>query len=128
MDWALASQRLRQTLAGSGAQEGNRTPDLRITSALLYRLSYLGRTPKSTEFAPQSDNAYHPGMAGRGTLPPLLLEELEGGVRVERGDAPEEVAQEKALIDVQGEAFHGVVNLADGLEIRITMVDMWVVH
>jgi hypothetical protein len=25
-----------------GAQEENRTPDLRITSALLYRLSYLG--------------------------------------------------------------------------------------
>ncbi len=25
-----------------GAQEGSRTPDLRITSALLYRLSYLG--------------------------------------------------------------------------------------
>jgi hypothetical protein len=29
---------------GTGAQEGNRTPDLRITSALLYRLSYLGRS------------------------------------------------------------------------------------
>ena len=27
----------------TGAQEGNRTPDLRITSALLYRLSYLGK-------------------------------------------------------------------------------------
>ena len=25
-----------------GAQSGNRTHDLRITSALLYRLSYLG--------------------------------------------------------------------------------------
>ena len=33
----------------NGAQEGNRTPDLRITSALLYRLSYLGRTPNFTE-------------------------------------------------------------------------------
>ena len=30
----------------NGAQEGNRTPDLRITSALLYRLSYLGRLKK----------------------------------------------------------------------------------
>jgi len=39
-------------------------------------------------------------MAGRGTLPPLLLEEFEGGVCVERRDAPEEVAQEKALIDI----------------------------
>ena len=34
---------------GTGAQEGNRTPDLRITSALLYRLSYLGRTLNFTE-------------------------------------------------------------------------------
>ncbi len=32
-----------------GAQEGNRTPDLRITSALLYRLSYLGRTVNFTD-------------------------------------------------------------------------------
>ena len=29
---------------GRRAQKGNRTPDLRITSALLYRLSYLGGT------------------------------------------------------------------------------------
>jgi len=27
---------------GSGAWEGTRTPDLRITNALLYQLSYLG--------------------------------------------------------------------------------------
>lgn len=26
----------------SGAGEGNRTPDLRVTNALLYRLSYTG--------------------------------------------------------------------------------------
>ena len=38
-----------QTLAGYGAQEGNRTPDLRITSALLYRLSYLGRNRHDTD-------------------------------------------------------------------------------
>jgi hypothetical protein len=31
-----------QTLAANGAQDENRTHDLRITSALLYRLSYLG--------------------------------------------------------------------------------------
>ena len=31
-----------QTLVTTGAQGGNRTRDLRITSALLYRLSYLG--------------------------------------------------------------------------------------
>ena len=35
-----------QTFAPYGAQEENRTPDLRITSALLYRLSYLGEDPK----------------------------------------------------------------------------------
>ena len=35
---------IHQTLTAIGAQEGNRTPDLRITSALLYRLSYLGRS------------------------------------------------------------------------------------
>ncbi len=29
-------------LRAAGAQGGNRTHDLRITSALLYRLSYLG--------------------------------------------------------------------------------------
>ncbi len=29
------------------AQKGNRTPDLRITSALLYRLSYLGAQLRS---------------------------------------------------------------------------------
>ena len=32
-----------QTLAANGAQDENRTHDLRITSALLYRLSYLGK-------------------------------------------------------------------------------------
>ena len=32
----------QQTLAANGAQDENRTHDLRITSALLYRLSYLG--------------------------------------------------------------------------------------
>ena len=36
--------RLMKTSEANGAQEGNRTPDLRITSALLYRLSYLGRS------------------------------------------------------------------------------------
>ena len=36
--------RLMKTSVATGAQEGNRTPDLRITSALLYRLSYLGRS------------------------------------------------------------------------------------
>ena len=39
-----------------GAQEGNRTPDLRITSALLYRLSYLGRNsilPRQNRSTPQ---------------------------------------------------------------------------
>jgi hypothetical protein len=33
---------LPEILAASGAQDENRTHDLRITSALLYRLSYLG--------------------------------------------------------------------------------------
>ena len=32
-----------------GAQSGNRTHDLRITSALLYRLSYLGRAGQCSE-------------------------------------------------------------------------------
>jgi hypothetical protein len=31
-----------------GAGEGNRTPDLRFTKPLLYRLSYAGRITKST--------------------------------------------------------------------------------
>ena len=31
-----------ETSAANGAQDENRTHDLRITSALLYRLSYLG--------------------------------------------------------------------------------------
>jgi hypothetical protein len=39
----------------SGAQRGSRTLDLRITSALLYRLSYLGE--------PGSDASGHPGRA-----------------------------------------------------------------
>ncbi|MEY3595856.1 MAG: hypothetical protein RL576_1270 [Actinomycetota bacterium] len=34
---------IRQNLANNGAQDENRTHDLRITSALLYRLSYLGK-------------------------------------------------------------------------------------
>lgn len=29
-------------MLGIGAGEGNRTPDLRVTNALLYRLSYTG--------------------------------------------------------------------------------------
>ena len=39
-----------------GAWEEIRTPDLRITNALLYRLSYPGATRKTTRFArsPQS--------------------------------------------------------------------------
>ena len=32
-----------------GAQEENRTPDLRITSALLYQLSYLGAGSNASE-------------------------------------------------------------------------------
>jgi hypothetical protein len=41
--WASpASTESQETLATSGAQDENRTHDLRITSALLYRLSYLG--------------------------------------------------------------------------------------
>ena len=36
-----------KTLTGYGAREENRTPDLRITSALLYRLSYPGNGWKS---------------------------------------------------------------------------------
>ena len=39
--------RLMETSVANGAQEGNRTPDLRITSALLYRLSYPGNGWKS---------------------------------------------------------------------------------
>ncbi len=34
----------RVFLHGCGADEGIRTPDLRITNALLYRLSYIGVT------------------------------------------------------------------------------------
>ena len=34
--------RLMETPIAIGAQDENRTHDLRITSALLYRLSYLG--------------------------------------------------------------------------------------
>ena len=36
-----------QTVVANGAREENRTPDLRITSALLYRLSYPGNGWKS---------------------------------------------------------------------------------
>ena len=32
---------------GNGAGEGNRTPDLRVTNALLYRLSYTGTRAQS---------------------------------------------------------------------------------
>ncbi len=43
----------QKTLAANGAQDENRTHDLRITSALLYRLSYLGKgiilSPKNGE-------------------------------------------------------------------------------
>ena len=37
-----ASMERQQSHAVNGAQDENRTHDLRITSALLYRLSYLG--------------------------------------------------------------------------------------
>jgi hypothetical protein len=43
-DWSVRGVLTQDLGQGAdGAQEGNRTPDLRITSALLYRLSYLGR-------------------------------------------------------------------------------------
>lgn len=38
----------RRFWKSSGAVEGNRTLDLRITSALLYRLSYNGVSPDYT--------------------------------------------------------------------------------
>jgi hypothetical protein len=38
----LVTDQCQQTLVATGAQDENRTHDLRITSALLYRLSYLG--------------------------------------------------------------------------------------
>gem|GEM_PF-1746686 len=40
-DHAHLARYLERTM-NTGAREGNRTPDLRITSALLYRLSYPG--------------------------------------------------------------------------------------
>ena len=39
---SLATTGHQLTSAELGAREENRTPDLRITSALLYRLSYPG--------------------------------------------------------------------------------------
>ena len=41
-NWGSGQVLAVRTPVNAGAQEGNRTPDLRITSALLYRLSYLG--------------------------------------------------------------------------------------
>ena len=38
-----------KTSIATGAQDENRTHDLRITSALLYRLSYLGKASYSTD-------------------------------------------------------------------------------
>ena len=40
--WQLAD--LKLAVEKNGAGEGNRTPDLRFTKPLLYRLSYAGRT------------------------------------------------------------------------------------
>ena len=48
-------------LNANGAQDENRTHDLRITSALLYRLSYLGKT---FILAPERRSA----LGGRGLL------------------------------------------------------------
>ncbi len=41
--------RFMKTSIATGAQDENRTHDLRITSALLYRLSYLGKASYSTD-------------------------------------------------------------------------------
>jgi hypothetical protein len=52
----------------SGAGAGNRTPDLRITSALLYRLSYPGEDPLRTGSKPREviqASVYPPGLGGR---------------------------------------------------------------
>ena len=46
-DWSVREVMTQDLGQGAdGAQEGNRTPDLRITSALLYRLSYPGNGSK----------------------------------------------------------------------------------
>jgi hypothetical protein len=37
--------KMRQVIQNNGAGEGNRTPDLRFTKPLLYRLSYAGLLP-----------------------------------------------------------------------------------
>ena len=48
---ARASGRRRPLINVRGAWEEIRTPDLRITNALLYRLSYPGVRSKTTRFA-----------------------------------------------------------------------------
>ena len=80
---------------GIGAQEGNRTPDLRITSALLYRLSYLGRTLNITERLPK----HHPvtGTCMRAVVG-SVVRELERRVGLQAGQRPEEVAQQDRLV------------------------------
>ncbi len=42
--WRKSGNRLKRIAywISSGADEGNRTSDLRVTSALLYQLSYIG--------------------------------------------------------------------------------------
>ena len=50
-----------RALGETGAGEKSRTPDLRITNALLYQLSYTGAEiqPQSTERSLNSLRVYH---------------------------------------------------------------------
>ena len=65
---------------GDGARDRNRTCDLRVTSALLYRLSYTGGGLK---LAPHRESGNLPPSAGNHTLgPEAWLQVIAMGVQV----------------------------------------------
>ena len=44
--WSRTKRATKLRYTSNGAKEGTRTPDLRFTKPLLYRLSHFGKQPK----------------------------------------------------------------------------------